>query len=92
MNREEIINGFAPELKVVSSGENTLQATILNHVVQGGKDGVSPAVLINRMKGERRTKAIAEECANLVEAKILGVRPMVKKYKGKLGFVFYVMT
>lgn len=53
---------------------------------------MSPSVLINRMKGEKRTKAIAEECANLVDAKILGVRPMVKKYKGRLGFVFYVMA
>lgn len=90
MERQEIIDSFIRGSDAI--GANVMQQRIIHYVSSAGENGASPAVLINRMRGAGKEKVIAEECANLVEEGILGVRPMERKRHGKTGFVFYVIT
>ena len=63
ISRQDLIPGFQP-----NTMEKTIEGRVLRCIQNAGENGITQKVLINRTRGSKIWKEIAEATANLLDA------------------------
>jgi len=84
ISRQDLISGFQP-----NTMEKTIEGRVLRCIQNAGEAGISQKVLINRTRGNKIWKQIAEVTANLVEEGRVTARPIERALSKGSDYVFF---
>jgi len=82
--RQDLISGFQPDTM-----EKKLDEKVLKYIRKAGEKGISQKVLLNRMRGYKIWKEIAEATASLVETGRVTARPVERERVKGSDYVFF---